>query len=67
MHCLDNFLLIGPPSSPICKHNLDIFTQILCADLGVPLAIEEAEGPSTQFTFIGILLGTNRMEICLPD
>ena len=66
MHYLDDFLLIGPPSSPICQHNLDIFTQT-CADLGVPLASEKVEGPSTQLTFLGILLDTSRMEIRLPD
>jgi len=67
IHYLDDFLLIGPPSSPIWQHNLDIFTQA-CADLGVPLATEKVEGPSTQLTFlVGILLDTSRMEIRLPD
>ena len=66
MHYLDDFLLIGPASSPICHRNLDIFTQA-CADLGMPLAAERTEGPSTQLTFLGILLDTNCMEICLPN
>ena len=44
MHYLDDFLLIGPFSSPICQQNLDIFTRE-CADLGVPLATEKVEGP----------------------
>ena len=66
MHYLDDFLLIGPASSPICQCNLDIFTQA-CADLGMPLAAEKTEAPSTQLIFLGILLDTNHTEICLPD
>ena len=66
MHYSDDFLLIGPTSSPTCQRNLHIFTQA-CADLGVPLAVEKAKGPSTQLTFLGILLDTNRMEIRLPN
>ena len=66
MHYLDDFLLIGSASSPICQRNLNIFTQA-CADLGVPLAAEKTKGPSTQLTFLGILLDTNRMEIHLPN
>ena len=45
---------------------VQIFTQA-CADLGVPLAAEKAEGPSTQLTFLEILLDTNRIEIRLPN
>ena len=42
------------------------FTEV-CERLGVPLAFEKVEGPSTSFTFLGITLDTSRMEICLPD
>jgi len=34
LHYLDDFLLIGPPCSPKCKHNLNSFME-LCTDLGV--------------------------------
>ena len=66
IHYLDDFLTMGPPASSTCQRNLDIFTQ-LCKDLGVPLAVEKIEGPSTSLTFPGITLDTERMEIRLPD
>lgn len=66
IHYLDDFLTMGPPESSVCQHNLDIFTQA-CNDLGVPLALEKVEGPTTCLTFLGITLDTYRMEIQLPD
>ena len=62
MHYLDDFLLLGPPDSSICQHNPDIFTQV-CDELGIPLATEKVEGPSTSLNFLGILLDTHRIEI----
>ena len=66
LHYLDDFLLIGPPCSPDCKHNLNSFMQ-LCTNLGVPLASEKIEGPSTSLTFLGITLDTAHMELRLPQ
>ena len=34
----------------------------LCKDLGIPLAVEKIEGPSTSLTFLGITLDTEQME-----
>ena len=65
-HYLDDFLLIGPPSSPECQQNLNTFMQI-CSNLGVPLASEKMEGPATSLTFLGIMLDTAHMEIRLPQ
>ena len=66
IHYLDDFLTMGPPSSPTCQRNLDILTQI-CNYLGVPLAFEKVEGPSTVLSFLGIVLDTTRMEARLPE
>ena len=66
MHYLGDFLLLGPPDSSICQHNLDIFTQV-CDELGISLATEKVKGPSTSLNFLGILLDTHRMEIRLPE
>ena len=57
---------MGPPHSPTCNQNLHIFTEV-CARLGVPLALEKVEGPSTCLTFLGITLDTSRVEIRLPE
>ena len=66
IHYLDNFLTMGPPSSPICQQNLNLLIRI-CSYLGVPLALEKVEGPSTVLPFLGIVLDTTRMEARLPD
>ena len=62
MHYLDDFLMFGPFDSPVC--HLNTFIQ-LCDELGIPLGTEKLEGPSTSLTFLGIILYTHCMEICL--
>ena len=66
IHYLDDFLAMGPPSSPICQQNLNTFIG-LCSELGVPLATNKVENPSTTLIFLGIILDTQRMEIRLPQ
>ena len=65
VHYLDDFLTMGPPMSEKCGNNLHIFKR-LCEELGVPLAHEKVEGPSTTITFLRIILDTVQMEIRLP-
>jgi len=66
IHYLDDFLTMGPPSSPTCQRNLDTLVRI-CSYLGVPLALEKVEGPATVLPFLGIVLDTVRMEARLPE
>ena len=54
MHYLDDFLMLGPPSSNQCHQSLEAFKQT-CQQLGVPLAMEKVEGPSASLTFLGII------------
>jgi len=65
MHYLDDFLTLAPPDSLTCQRNLDIIRSV-CLHLGVPLAVEKVECPSTSLTFLGIVLDTVRMEARLP-
>ena len=65
LHYLDDFLLVGPPASNQCSKYLEE-VKSTCTRLGIPLAIEKAEGPSTTLTFLGITLDTVQMEACLP-
>ena len=39
----------------------------VCEILGVPLAVEKVEGPSTVLSFLGITLDTCKMEARLPE
>ena len=65
-HYLDDFIVLGPPASEVCAENLQIL-QKACNDLGVPLASEKQEGPSTCITFLGIIIDTHYQELRLPS
>ena len=64
LHYVDNFLLVGLPHSLQHHHNRSTFMQ-LCTNLGILLAFEKIEGPSTCLTFLGIALDTARIEFRL--
>ena len=57
MPYLDDFLMLGHPSCNQCHQTLEAIKQT-CQQLGVPLAMEKVEGPSTSLTFLGITLDT---------
>ena len=65
-HYLDDFAVVGLPNSGTCQRCLDILTNTY-AELGVPLAPEKQEGPSTTLTFLGIEIDTVRQELRLPQ
>ena len=65
-HYLDNFIILSPPASEVCAEHLQIL-QKACNDLGVPLASEKHEGPSTCITFLGIIIGIHCQELRLPS
>ena len=66
MHYLDNFLLLGPPGAEKCGRSLRLCLDV-CRLLGVSVAPQKTEGPSTSLCFLGILLDTERMELRLPE
>ena len=47
---LDVFIVLGPPSSPQCRDDLSTLKSV-CGSLGVPLAVNKEEGPTTCLTF----------------
>ena len=65
LHYLDDFLVIGAPDSGECQEYLDKMLAV-CAALGVPLATEKVEGPSSSLSFLGIHLDTVALEASLP-
>ena len=65
IHYLDDYLLMEQPASPRCGHRLETFLRV-CNLLGVPVALDKLEGPSTSLTFLGLELDSNRQEIRLP-
>ena len=65
-HYLDDFVTFGPAGSEECAHALQTICQT-CAELGVPLAMEKLEGPSSCLTFLGIEIDTQVGVLRLPQ
>ena len=65
MHYLDDFPTMGVPDASACLQNLQVIKGV-CQHMGIPLAVEKVEGPSTSLTFLGIILDTVKMEARLP-
>ena len=66
LHYLDDFLLMGPPGSPPCTEALQI-TRQLCEYVGIPIAKEKTEGPTTTLTFLGITIDSHAQQLRLPQ
>ena len=57
LHCLDDFLFLGPSNSPNCE-------QALVQNITV---VQRDEGPSTTLTFLGIEIDSGRGQLRLPQ
>ena len=53
VYYLDDYTILGPPGSKQCALDLHLFIK-LCDRLGVPLAAEKIEGPSSRLEILGI-------------
>lgn len=65
IHYLDDYFLAGPAGSSDCATHLQSFLQT-CSQLGVPIAMEKVEGPTTTLTFLGLELNSRTRQISLP-
>ena len=65
IHYLDDFFMVGPSDSPICKHYYHSFLQC-CHVLGVPIAMNKLVPPCTMLTFLGIEIDSARLQCRLP-
>ncbi|KAL5509536.1 hypothetical protein EMCRGX_G004926 [Ephydatia muelleri] len=54
-HYLDDFTIVGSPSSDECMRALSVMRQV-CVELGIPLAEHKTEGPASRITFLGIMI-----------
>lgn len=66
IHYVDDFLFIVEPGSEAVAHEMLKGARALCIELGLPLAPEKTEGPTTSLVFLGILLDTASMTASLP-
>ena len=58
-HYLDDYITCGAADSEECHFNLQLLLDI-CRHLGIPLAQEKLEGPTSCLVFLGILIDTIR-------
>ncbi|KAK3105093.1 hypothetical protein FSP39_017153 [Pinctada imbricata] len=59
IHYLDDFLIASSSMSE-CNSLISSF-EVMCENLGVPLATEKTIGPATVITFLGLEIDTNEM------
>ena len=65
-HYLDDCIIVGPPQSRDCASSLMVLEET-CHHLGVPIAAEKCQGPSTCLEFLGIEMDTLAMELHLSQ
>ena len=66
IHYLDDFLIVTSADTNQGEHALRILLESF-EQLGLPVAWEKLEGPSTCLTFLGFELDTKSMETRLPN
>ena len=66
IHYLDDYLILGPPNSDLCRKFLQDFLTV-CALLGIPVATEKVEGPLTVLAFLGLELDSVMQQIRLTN
>lgn len=64
-HYLDDFLFVGPNASNECDRLMQQFSHI-CKDLGVPIAADKTEGPTTNITYLGLGIDTVSQTLFIP-
>ena len=63
-HYLDDYITVAAPGTGEYERNMQTMHE-LCQDLGLPVAKEKDEGPTTSLQFLGLVLDTRAMEIRL--
>ena len=68
IHYMDDFLAVGSPQ-PGGINCQEIITKLrsVCQELGVPLAEEKSEGPTSKLTFLGLEIDTEVMQVRVPQ
>ena len=66
IHYLDEFLIVRTSGSDQCASSVQR-TLAICDRLGIPVALDKLEGPSTTMTFLGIELDLVSQVLSLPS
>jgi hypothetical protein len=65
IHYLDDYFFAAA-SGDHCHHHITQFL-LACEHLGVPVALDKLEGPTTTLVFLGILVDSVQQQLRLPD
>ena len=65
LHYLDDFLFGGQGNTDQCQHIMGIF-KLTLQSIGVPIAVEKTEGPTTVLCFLGLELDSDTMVVRIP-
>ena len=63
-HYLDDFAIVGAPSSPECGRSFRTVVD-MCEETGFPVAVEKTEGPATKITLLGVELDSELLQLRL--
>ena len=66
IHYLDDFLVMGAPSSDECATALKTLLTVF-GRLGLPVALDKLEGPATHLEFLGFELDSRLLQTRLPQ
>ena len=65
LHCLDDFLFGGKKGTNHCACIMSVFQGKMTL-LGVPIAYEKTEGPTTKICFWGLEIDSEEMVVRIP-
>ena len=65
LHYIDDFLFVGQKGTTECMTLMDKFHEV-CQCLGVPIAPEKTEGPTTELVFLGLKLNSRDQTVTIP-
>ena len=66
MHYSDDFFLVSPNDNTKAEQELTTVKSAF-SYLGVPIAEDKLEGPTTSLTFLGINIISSTFSISIPD
>ena len=65
-HYLDDYIVLGAPGTRECAQSLEIVRSV-AGELGVPLAEDKCEGPTTRLVFLGFEIDSTEGVLRLPQ
>ena len=66
LHYIDDFLFIGASGTTQCSDLMNNFHKV-CEKLGVPIAPEKTEGPTTNLVFLGLTIDSSKQTVTIPQ